>query len=283
MRECMTAKGEGECRVSTGGRSRDAGRPVADGCGPSAMSAVKLEIAARGGRWRLWLFAGLGLAVAAAVAASFFCPVGRWIAWFQHWILGLGPWGVAVFALLFVATTLVLAPDWPLSITAGFVYGFWALPIVLVAATVAATLSFLAARYLVRERVRGFLTQRPRLAAIDRAVADEGWKIVALLRLSPVIPFNLQNYVFGATAVPLLHYVMATGIGIIPGSLLYVYIGALGNAARHKGGVGASLEWLLFGLGLLATLTAAIVVARKAKAKLDEAAHLSASAADRER
>jgi uncharacterized membrane protein YdjX (TVP38/TMEM64 family) len=243
------------------------------------MTAAKIDTARRRGRWRPWLFVGLGLVVAAAVTASLLCPIGHWIAGFQHWILGLGPWGVAVFALLFVATTLVLAPDWPLSITAGFVYGFWALPIVLAAATMAATLSFLAARYLVRDRVRGFLTGRPRLAAIDRAVAEEGWKIVALLRLSPVIPFNLQNYVFGATAVPLLHYVAATGIGIVPGSLLYVYLGALGNAARHRGGVGASLEWLLFGLGLLATLAAAIVVARKAKAKLDEAAHLPASAA----
>jgi uncharacterized membrane protein YdjX (TVP38/TMEM64 family) len=243
------------------------------------MSAVKLEIAARG-RWGPWLCAGLGLTLVAAIAVSFACPVGHWIAQFQTWILALGLWGVAIFALLFIATTLVLAPDWPLSITAGFVYGFWALPIVLAAATTAATLSFLAARYLVRARVRAFLTGRPRLAAIDRAVAEEGWRIVALLRLSPVVPFNLQNYVFGATAVPLLQYVAATAIGIIPGSLLYIYLGVLGNAARHRSAVGASLEWLLFGLGLLATLAAAIIVARKAKAKLDEAAFPAGKAGD---
>jgi uncharacterized membrane protein YdjX (TVP38/TMEM64 family) len=246
------------------------------------MATVKVEIAATPGKWRPWLWTGLGLVLAGAVAASFVCPVGHWVASFQHWIRGLGPWGVAIFALLFVAATLVLAPDWPLSIAAGFVYGFWALPVVVAAATIAATLSFVAARYLLRDRVRALLVGRPRLAAIDRAVAEEGWKIVALLRLSPAVPFNLQNYLFGATAVPLSHYVAATAIGIIPGSLLYVYLGVLGDAARHGGG-GASFKWLFFGIGLLATFAAAILVARKARAKLDEAAFLPATASETSR
>jgi uncharacterized membrane protein YdjX (TVP38/TMEM64 family) len=241
------------------------------------VSAVTPKVAAGGGKRRPWLWAGFGLVLAAGLAVSLACPIGDWAAAFEHWILGLGPWGVAVFAALFVATTLVLAPDWPLSIAAGFVYGFWALPIVLVAATGAATLSFLAARYLLRDRVRAFLAGRPRLIAIDQAVAEEGWRIVALLRLSPAVPFNLQNYLFGATAVPLSHYVAATAIGIVPGSLLYVYLGVLGSAARHGGG--AWLEWLLSGIGLLATVAAAMLIARKAKAILGAAAFLPAAEA----
>jgi uncharacterized membrane protein YdjX (TVP38/TMEM64 family) len=223
-------------------------------------------------RRRPWLWAVLGLFLAVAAAVWFLLPVAACVAAFQHWVLGLGPWGVAIFALLFIATTLVLAPDWPLSIAAGFVYGFWALPVVLAAAMIAATLSFLAARYLVRRRVRAFFVGRPRLAAIDRAVAEEGWKIVALLRLSPAVPFNLQNYLFGATAIPLRDYVIATAIGIVPGSVFYVYLGALGNAAHGGGGAHAIFKWLLFGIGLAATAAAAIIVARKAKAKLEEVA-----------
>jgi uncharacterized membrane protein YdjX (TVP38/TMEM64 family) len=245
------------------------------------VSTDKPPSAALSRKQRRWLWAGLGLGLAGGVAVSLTCPVGDWVTFFQHWILGLGPWGVAVFALLFVATTLVLAPDWPLTIAAGFVYGFWALPIVLVAATGAATLSFLASRYVLRDRVRALLVGRPRLLAIDRAVAEEGWKIVALVRLSPAVPFNLQNYLFGATAVPLSHYVAATGIGIVPGSLFYVYLGVLGNAARHGGGSGAYLGWLLSGAGLLASLAAAILVARKAKARLAEAALLPVGEAGR--
>jgi uncharacterized membrane protein YdjX (TVP38/TMEM64 family) len=223
-------------------------------------------------RRRAWLWTVLGLLLAGLAAAWFLLPVAASVGAFQHWVLGLGPWGLAIFVLLFVATTLVLAPDWPLSIAAGFVYGFWALPVVLAAAMIAATLSFLAARYLVRGRVRGLFVGRPRLAAIDRAVAEEGWKIVALLRLSPAVPFNLQNYLFGATAIPLRDYVTATAIGIIPGSVFYVYLGALGNAAHNGGGAHAIFKWLLFAIGLAATAAAAIIVARKAKARLDDVA-----------
>ena len=219
-------------------------------------------------RNRPWVWIGLALLVAAVAGASLALPVGDWITVFERWIRGLGFWGVAIFALLFVATTVVLAPDWPLSIAGGFVYGFWALPVVLVAATIAATLAFLAGRYLLRDRVRRFLVGRPTLAAVDRAVAEDGWKIVALLRLSPAVPFNLQNYLFGVTAVPLLDYVAATAVGIVPASAFYVYLGALGKAARHDGS-GKSLKFALLGLGLVATIAVAVLVTRKAKAKLD--------------
>jgi uncharacterized membrane protein YdjX (TVP38/TMEM64 family) len=243
--------------------------------GEGDISVLKLDAADGFGRRRAWLWAGFGLLLAGVVALSCLCPLAHWVARFQHWIVGLGPWGVAIFALLFIAATVVLAPDWPLSIVAGLVYGFWALPVVVVAATTAATLSFLAARYLFRDRVRAFLVGRPRLAAIDRAVAEDGWKIVALLRLSPAVPFNLQNYLFGATAVPLAQYIAATAIGIVPGSLFYVYLGVLGHAARHPGG-GAMLRWLLFAVGLLATAAAAMLITKKARKKLDEAALLLA-------
>jgi uncharacterized membrane protein YdjX (TVP38/TMEM64 family) len=235
------------------------------------MSVLRSGTEASGRRHRPWLWVGLGLAIVVLCALTLVLPIGEWVAEFQRWLLGLGLWGVGIFALLFIASTLVLAPDWPLSIAAGFVYGLWAFPVVIVAATVAASLSFLAARYLLRARVRGLLDGRPKLAAIDKAVAEEGWKIVALLRLSPLVPFNLQNYVFGVTAVPFAHYVVATGIGIMPASAVYIYLGAIGSAARHGGGAGGPWKWGLFALGLLATAAAAILVARKAKAKLDEA------------
>jgi uncharacterized membrane protein YdjX (TVP38/TMEM64 family) len=239
------------------------------------MSVVRSGGAIAISRNRPWVWVGLALLVVAVAGAAFVLPVGDWITVFEHWIRGLGFWGVAIFALLFVATTVVLAPDWPLSIAGGFVYGFWALPVVLVAATVAATLAFLAGRYLLRDRVRRFLVGRPKLAAIDRTVAEDGWKIVALLRLSPAVPFNLQNYLFGVTAVPLLDYVAATAVGIVPASAFYVYLGALGNAARHEGS-GRPLKFAMLGIGLVATVAVAVLVARKARAKLEAAARQAA-------
>lgn len=191
-------------------------------------------------------------------------PVSEWVAAFQRWVIGLGLWGTAIFAGAFIAATLVLAPDWPLAIAAGMIYGAWAIPIILSAAIVAASLAFFAARYLARGKVRAVLAKKRSFAAVDEAVAEEGWKIVVLLRLSPLVPFNIQNYLFGVTSIPFPHYVAATSVGIIPGTALFVYLGSLGNAS------GGPLEWAFFGIGLVATIFVAFLVTRKARAKLAE-------------
>jgi len=213
--------------------------------------------------------------ISAAVAALllvmtvawYLLPVTDWLTGLRGWIGELGWRGVALFTLLYVLVGLVLAPAALLTITAGFAWGFWGVPIVVVAATIAAAVAFLIARYAVRERVRRWLRRRRNLAAIDRAVAEDGWKIVALVRLSPVIPFGLQNYLFGATAVPFGHFVAATFVGIIPGTALYTYIGVLGGEWGQAG----PARWALFAAGLAATAAVAVLVARKARAKLAEA------------
>jgi uncharacterized membrane protein YdjX (TVP38/TMEM64 family) len=81
----------------------------------------------------------------------------------------------------------------------------------------------------VRERVKVLAQKRPLLQAIDRAVGDEGWKVVALLRLNPLVPFNLRNYFFGATDIGLVPYMITTFFGIMPGSAMYIYLGTLGQ------------------------------------------------------
>jgi uncharacterized membrane protein YdjX (TVP38/TMEM64 family) len=203
----------------------------------------------------------------ALAAAWYLLPVGEWLVGLRGWIIGLGLWGVGVFALIYIAGAVVLAPEALLTVIAGFAYGFWGLPIVVVAATIGAALAFLIARYAARERMRRWLRRRRNLAAIDRAVAEDGWQIVALLRLSPAIPFNLQNYLFGVTSIPFAHFVAATFAGIIPGTALYIYIGVLGGESGEAG----SVRWALFALGLAATVVVAVLVARKAGAKLAEA------------
>ena len=194
----------------------------------------------------------------------FLLPLGEWGGTFQRWIVGLGIGGVVIFAGVFVAATLVLAPDWPLAIAGGMIYGVWAFPVVLAAAIAAASLAFLVARHLARPRVRALLAGKPKFTAIDNAVAEEGWKIVLLLRLSPLVPFNLQNYLFGITAIPFPHYAAASFAGIIPGTALFVSLGAFGNAS------GGPIEWALFGIGVAATAVVALIITRKARAKLAE-------------
>jgi uncharacterized membrane protein YdjX (TVP38/TMEM64 family) len=212
-----------------------------------------------------WL--GAGALVVAIAVGWYLLPVGDWHFSLRGWLLGLGFPGVLIFVAIYVGGAVVLAPEALLTVVAGFAYGFWGLPIVLVAATVGASCAFQIDRHLARDRVRGLFETRRNIAAIDKAVAEDGWKIVALLRLSPAIPFNLQNYLFGVTAIPYRHFVAATFVGIIPGTALYTYLGVLGDAADG----GGPARWVLFGSGLFATIAVVILVARKARAKLCEA------------
>jgi uncharacterized membrane protein YdjX (TVP38/TMEM64 family) len=221
-----------------------------------------------GGPAVLWV--GLAALVIAATVGWLFLPVKEWTDSFHRAVQGLGIWGPIAFAAVYIVAVVAFAPASALTIAGGLAFGFWAFPLVLFAATVGAALAFLVSRFFLRSRVRRFVDAHPKLQAIDRAVSEDGWKIVGLLRLSPVFPFNLQNYLFGATRVGFLSYFAATAVGIAPGTLVYVYLGTLGKAAGDGAG-GGTLKWVFFGVGLAATVAVAFVVARKAREKLREA------------
>ena len=102
--------------------------------------------------------------------------------------------GVMIFTMILIVVTFLPAPDWPLPVAAGYVYGFWAFPLTYASIAFASVLAFLAARYLLRDKIRLLLNRRRKYRTLDRAVADDGWKVVVFMRLSPVVPFNLQNY-----------------------------------------------------------------------------------------
>ena len=217
----------------------------------------------------VWKWIAGGLVLVLLVIGWFFLPIKEWAKAFQGWIEDLGAWGGLIFAGIYVVATVLLIPASVLTLVAGLAFGLaWGFPLVVVSATIGATSAFLVSRYLVRDRVKGMVEKRPKLKAVDEAVSEEGWKIVTLLRLSPVLPFNLQNYFYGITDVKLLHYVPATFVGIMPGSLLYVYLGAAGKAASGKGG--GALQWSFIAAGLIATVVVAVFVTKKAKEKLKQ-------------
>lgn len=216
-----------------------------------------------------WRWAGAMLAIAALVAAWFLLPVEAWSRTFQAWIEDLGPSGWLIFAAVYIVGTVLLVPVSVLTVVAGFAFGLAiGFPLVVVSATIGATLAFLVSRHLLHDRVDALIAGRPKFRAVNAAVSEGGWKVVGLLRLSPALPFSLQNYFYGVTDVTLAHYVPATLFGIMPGTLLYVYLGAAGQAASGEGG--GPLQWTFFAVGLIATLVVVIVVTRKAKAKLRE-------------
>lgn len=223
--------------------------------------------------------AAAALIVAALVAAWSFLPLGAWLEALRGWVDSLGIWGYVAFAVIYAIATVLLAPGSPLTIAAGIAFGLSGFFPVLVGATLGACGGFLVARYL----ARGWVEKRTRnnrlFGAIDRAIKAEGWKIVALLRLSPVFPFNLQNYFFGVTEVKFSAYAIATFFGIMPGTLLYVWIASVGAAAGSGGETGAA-KWALLGIGLAATLAVTVIVSRKAAKELRQSGLDDADAPD---
>jgi len=178
------------------------------------------------------------------------------------WIAGRGALGIVVFVALYVAATVLAFPASLLTLGAGAVYGPWlGFAVVSIASTLGATAAFLIARYVARDWVARRVSANPRFRALDEGVAAEGWKLVLLTRLSPVFPFNLQNFGYGLTRVPALHYAVASWIGMMPGTMMYVYLGhAAGSVAA--GGERSPAQWALLALGLAATIAVAIVAAR---------------------
>lgn len=184
----------------------------------------------------------------------------------------LGPLGAAAFVGIYVVACVLLVPGSVLTLGAGAVYGVVrGSLLVSLASTLGATAAFLAGRYLARDWVARRLEGNERFRAIDEAVGREGWKIVGLTRLSPVFPFNLLNYAYGLTRVSLRDYVLASWAGMIPGTVLFVYLGSLAGSVADldaPGGGRSPAEWTLYLVGLAATLAVTVYVTRIARAAL---------------
>ena len=194
---------------------------------------------------------------------------------FAEWVDSLGAWGPLAFIVGYVIACVAFIPGSLLTLAAGAIFGVpRGVLYVFFGAVLGASAAFLIARYAARAAVERKLEGNPRFAAIDRAIAREGRKIVALLRLSPVFPFNLLNYALGLTQVRFLDYLIAM-VGILPGTLLYVYTGKLvGDVAALAGGAapprGAGY-YVVLGLGLVATVVVTTLITRTARRALQGA------------
>ncbi|MGF1675104.1 MAG: TVP38/TMEM64 family protein [Rivularia sp. (in: cyanobacteria)] len=192
------------------------------------------------------------------------------------WVDSLGWWGPFAFIIIYNVATLLFIPGSLLTLKGGCLFGLcWGCLYVLIAAIIGATFAFLVGRYISRDWVCQQIGKKPKFQAIDKAVAKNGFKIVFLTRLSPIFPFNLLNYAFGVTQVSLKDYILGS-IGMIPGTVMYVYMGSLiGNIAMKNPSIPISSEaqfaqMLLQGVGLIATIFVTIYIAKLAKKALKE-------------
>jgi uncharacterized membrane protein YdjX (TVP38/TMEM64 family) len=229
-----------------------------DGRVPAATTAfrIAMALAAVAGLWMLGKSAG------------------RFMPELAHSIAELGPAGPIAFMIAYAAAIVALVPGSVLTLAAGALFGIVKGTIyVFIAATLGACGAFVVSRYLARSLIERRFAKDRRFEAIDRAIAKEGRKIVFLLRLSPVFPFSVLNYVLGLTRVSFADYTIAC-VGILPGTLLYVYYGKIaGDVATAIGGAaperGAGYYAVMIA-GLAATIAVTAVVTRIAKHALEE-------------
>ena len=211
------------------------------------------------------------LVIAAVVVSALILggrEAGPYLLRFAAWVESLGFWGPLVFILGYAVATVAFFPGSLLTLAAGVLFGLARGTLyAFLGATLGASAAFLVARYGARGWIERKIAGNARFAAIDRAVGKEGFKIVALLRLSPIFPFNLLNYSLGLTRVRFLDYLLAS-VAMLPGTLLYVYYGkAAGSLAAVAGGVKTERGpeyWLTLGLGLVATIAVTTVITRLA-------------------
>jgi len=200
--------------------------------------------------------------------------VGAYLPDFVAWVNSLGVWGPVVFIAGYVVAAVAFVPGSVLTLAAGAIFGLAkGVVIVFIAAVLGSAAAFLVSRYVARRAIERRLAGNARFAAIDQAVGTQGRKIVFLLRLSPVFPFNLLNYGLGLTKVSFSDFLVAS-VGMLPGTLLYVYYGKLaGDVATLAGGVAVEKGtgyYAVLVLGLVATVVVTTLVTRIARRALPD-------------
>lgn len=230
------------------------------------MNATPSEVLSRPTRATFKLVLLLAAVVALVVGAERFevrAALQRTLAW----IAGLGFWAPLLFVLVYILATVLMLPAWVFTLGAGAMFGVGpGCLYVSAGATLGASAAFLLGRHFARGWVASRIVAMPRFKALDDAVAREGWKIVGLARLSPLIPFNVSNYAFGLTRVSFRDYFFASWLGMLPAMVTYVYVGSLARAAGERTRTPA--EWVSYGLGLAATVAVTVLLTRTAKRAL---------------
>ncbi|MGE0325834.1 MAG: TVP38/TMEM64 family protein [Polyangiaceae bacterium] len=217
----------------------------------------------------------LALLLLVGVGVLLFAPWKHWLVSGLTHTRDLGVAGALVFILIYALASMLMLPGSVLTLAAGFGWGLgWGSVVACVAANLASNTSFVIGRFLARDWVSQRAERMPRFAAIDRAIASSGLRLVLLLRLSPLVPFNLLNFALGITRVRFRDYALGGAIGMLPGTVLYVYLGSslknLGQVLTGERASATAAETWAFWLGLLATLLSVILVTRTAQRELKQ-------------
>ena len=219
---------------------------------------------------KLWAVAAMAVALVCIFVAMKIADYAGGLDLVNAWTKDVGVLGMVLFALLSGMSVVFFFPGSILMTASGAAFGLRdGFVVALVATSVGAALAFLASRYLARKRVEEWVASKPRFAAVDNAIGHEGWKIVVLTRCCPLFPYIFQNYAYGLTRVGFGHYALGSLLGLIPSTLVFVYMGSLGAEAAV--GATSSLELGLRVLGFVATVVVSIYITRISTRALEQA------------
>jgi uncharacterized membrane protein YdjX (TVP38/TMEM64 family) len=225
-------------------------------------------------RASLFRLVAFGAVIVALAVLPLVLPVQEPIRAFLDWVHGLGAWGLVALALFWIPAAVLLVPGTLITLAGGALFGVAeAVVAISLGSTAGACAAFLVGRGVARPWVERQIAANPRFQAIDRAIAAQGFKIVLLLRLSPVFPYNLLNYALALTRVSFRDYALASWLGMFPGTLMYVYIGStVGElAALFTKRERSPEQTIFFFVGLAVTVLATVYVTRLAKRALTRA------------
>ncbi len=225
---------------------------------------------------------GLVLFAAPALAQDAASGSAGWLGQLQQqlvslieWINGLGAIAPLIFILTYIAITIAFLPASIFTLGAGFVFGVVKGSIlVFIGAMIGATAAFLIGRFVARDWIAKKIADNNFFSALDNAIAQEGLKLILLIRLSPVFPFNLLNYALGLTKISLPSYVIGT-TGIIPGTIMYVYLGSLvsdlATLGTGEAPANPTVDWTIKILIFVTVVAISLYIAKIARTALKEA------------
>lgn len=205
--------------------------------------------------------------VAILTALAFVLPVREWAGMLEDRVETMElATGLMVFGAAYAVATLLLVPGWIFAVAAGAIFGMgWGLAVTLASVASSSIAAFVTSRYLLRAPAEKLARRHRLFKAFGKAVDREGWRIVALLRMSPLVPSGIKSYFFGLTRVTAGDYLAGTIVGLLPGLLLKVWVGAAGRDVVTRGG---PIEWALLATGLAATVAVSVMVTRLTRARL---------------
>lgn len=213
---------------------------------------------------KFWLLVVMGIAFALLGSKL---PLIEWFTKLKDGLAMLGVWAMPAYMLIYLLATVLGLPNILLILVAGSLFGLVkGIISVSIADTLGAVVCFLLGRSLARERIKKWIAKHPNFAQLDQTVAEKGWRILLLSRLSPLVPSNVLNYGFSCTKVNFWQYCFFTWLGMLPVISLYVYLGSFGVRLLTDGLTPGKLA--LQSVGLVLALGAGIYTTRLTKKAL---------------